>query len=1167
MIIDPSGKPFLPVGVNEFAGMTFGGFETSALASSGVVSTYVDRWKFNFLRIVTCPDGFCDHHAVNGGATVQGADIDAVVNAYTAKKVVIMLEDHGLNYPDLPTGAVLDGSLNWYKQMATKYKNNPYVWFGSPNEITDGSVSEEGQTWSDHIKRYVDAVRSTGNQNMFVADPGGFGQDFGGYANSIVSDGDSYILSYGPQLAAMGNVMFDIHAYHRLKNINYKDYFNKIHAKGIAVMLGELGGVPGGPGYDGNGDNQAADNFFAAKVPGVGAAYWSATYFPLVNGGRANDIDGSNPPGNLTSHGRGMWAMTHDPLSAVPEGASTSPTPPPPAPSPTPPATTQAYAATLSGQGNGSTATGQGSLTLAADGKSATVNLTSSLDNGGTITAEHIHGPGANPGEYDLQLFPLHPGSQTISLTSLAASQLQDLKDGKWYFNIHTFAYPAGEIQGSLRPSSSPTPPPPAPVPSPTPAPQPKPTQPCTALSSTNGLADLSALADTAGDYTVWVRMKADDANASISLNIDSTDKTTSCNVAVKDSSKVNQSTWQWVNKRSSGSVFNVNLNAGPTHVQLAGPANYANVKIDRVLLLANACTPVGTGDNCTSSTDPGGDPGSNPTALRIDTGSSVPYTDGQGHVWQADTGAEGGDVVARPGISIAGTTDPELYRTEHWGMTGYHLPIANGRYRVNLHFAETYDPVRSAGGRTFGASVEGQSLGTIDPFAQSGGFATALVKSIDVDVSDGSLDLSFQKQNNEPQINAIEAVSLSTPTPPPPPPAPQPSPQPSPQPAPQPTPQPSPSPSPTPTPVTCQNFSQTGYHSFTAQLGPAPGVTTTAHGDGQLYVSPDTKTAYARICPVGINASDITGMYVRNQAGNVVYSLGTSTLKQFTLTADQLTELNAGHWYMDVLTKAHPTGELSGWLTGTPVTPPAPQPSPQPQPQPAPQPSPQPAPQPAPQPSPTPTPTPPPAPQPQPAPQPAPPPLPLGCTQANALVCENFTKLTTKQLRSSFDELTGGQWKVVRKRLEFRSSRSSSVPGNSGRAVYKSYLTGNYAYTVKAKVKDSRGKFDGFSVIFGFKDRDNYYYANLNEGDNQFINGIFQVENGQVHELTSFTKKTEAGLYYTVTVQVSGNLVTVYRNNKQLGAITVPTDTAGRVGIGSRNNDITADDLAVVRK
>src|ERR1044071_4695088 len=81
---------------------------------------------------------------------------------------------------------------------------------------------------------------------------------------------------------------------------------------------------------------------------------------------------------------------------------------------------------------------------------------------------------------------------------------------------------------------------------------------------------------------------------------------------------------------------------------------------------------------------------------IRINAGASSGWTNSQGIVWLADQGFTGGDVIERPGIAIAKTTDAEaeIYRSEHYSMDSFSWPVPNGKYTVKLHFCETYDGI-----------------------------------------------------------------------------------------------------------------------------------------------------------------------------------------------------------------------------------------------------------------------------------------------------------------------------------------------------------------------------------------------------------------------------------------------------------------------------------------
>jgi hypothetical protein len=154
------------------------------------------------------------------------------------------------------------------------------------------------------------------------------------------------------------------------------------------------------------------------------------------------------------------------------------------------------------------------------------------------------------------------------------------------------------------------------------------------------------------------------------------------------------------------------------------------------------------------------------PTTYRIETGATTPFTDTASKVWQADQYFEGGTAVNRGTIAINNTLDDRLYQTERYGMTGYNIPLQNGTYQVTLHFAETSPSVTATGQRTFNVSLEGNTILTnFDIFAQAGKNA-ALIKTFTKSVTDGTLNLTFTKVVNAPEINAIAITPADT-TPP----------------------------------------------------------------------------------------------------------------------------------------------------------------------------------------------------------------------------------------------------------------------------------------------------------------------------------------------------------------------------------------------------------------
>src|SRR5262249_24723307 len=59
-------------------------------------------------------------------------------------------------------------------------------------------------------------------------------------------------------------------------------------------------------------------------------------------------------------------------------------------------------------------------------------------------------------------------------------------------------------------------------------------------------------------------------------------------------------------------------------------------------------------------------------------------YVDKQGHAWEPDRYARGGQLVVRTN-AVAGPIDPELFRGERYGNLRYVIPVPPGRYSVTF--------------------------------------------------------------------------------------------------------------------------------------------------------------------------------------------------------------------------------------------------------------------------------------------------------------------------------------------------------------------------------------------------------------------------------------------------------------------------------------------------
>ena len=141
---------------------------------------------------------------------------------------------------------------------------------------------------------------------------------------------------------------------------------------------------------------------------------------------------------------------------------------------------------------------------------------------------------------------------------------------------------------------------------------------------------------------------------------------------------------------------------------------------------------------------------------IRIKAGPGAPK-DSSGNQWLEEQGFGGGDVIDRPDVVITNTPDAAIYRSEHYAMDSFTYHVPNGKYQVKLHFCETYEGIAGPGERVFSFTVEDKSFKDFDVWAKAGGGGRAYVETVNVDITDGQLDIKFTPQVENPEINGIE--------------------------------------------------------------------------------------------------------------------------------------------------------------------------------------------------------------------------------------------------------------------------------------------------------------------------------------------------------------------------------------------------------------------------
>lgn len=121
-------------------------------------------------------------------------------------------------------------------------------------------------------------------------------------------------------------------------------------------------------------------------------------------------------------------------------------------------------------------------------------------------------------------------------------------------------------------------------------------------------------------------------------------------------------------------------------------------------------------------------------------------YVDKQGRVWSGDRFFRGGNTVVRSS-SVSNVPDPAIFRGERYGYT---IPVAQGRYTITLHFAETWFGPGKPGGGGAGSRV-------FDVYCNG----LALLKNFDILKAAGAPDAAVHRTFG-PEPNAQDKFVIS---------------------------------------------------------------------------------------------------------------------------------------------------------------------------------------------------------------------------------------------------------------------------------------------------------------------------------------------------------------------------------------------------------------------
>jgi len=149
---------------------------------------------------------------------------------------------------------------------------------------------------------------------------------------------------------------------------------------------------------------------------------------------------------------------------------------------------------------------------------------------------------------------------------------------------------------------------------------------------------------------------------------------------------------------------------------------------------------------------------------------SETSVIDAEGQVWSADQYFVGGRSVKRED-GIVESPSKQLYEGERYGNFSYHIPLAPGKYRVRLFFAETwfgsklpFAPSEVIGARIFNVFANGVALlRDFDIAREAQGSKTGVEKTFEnlEPNAQGKIDLEFVPVRNYAEVNAIEVTQM----------------------------------------------------------------------------------------------------------------------------------------------------------------------------------------------------------------------------------------------------------------------------------------------------------------------------------------------------------------------------------------------------------------------
>ncbi len=188
-----------------------------------------------------------------------------------------------------------------------------------------------------------------------------------------------------------------------------------------------------------------------------------------------------------------------------------------------------------------------------------------------------------------------------------------------------------------------------------------------------------------------------------------------------------------------------------------------------------------------------------------------------------------------------------------------------------------------------------------------------------------------------------------------------------------------------------------------------------------------------------------------------------------------------------------------------------------------------------------------------------------FSCAGSTATICEDFnasaSNFTVPNSNGTWN-VSGGQYVLT----------NPAIPADpnlflNDKSLQNTDLSGDFTMTYDGSTNKTGSTFVNFGSVFDYHDEGNYYYVVFNQTDDAYTNGIFKVVNGvQQPRLAGFptTGTITSNTMYNIKIVKTGSNITVFRGGVQQATVSDTTFTDGKIGLGSRGNAATFDNLVV---